>query len=1009
MQKFFLTVFAVFLTLTSVSAQHSRSDEGIAVPLPEERFMLTQNDLQESMSLSKAHSAFQQFMYENTDWTFRYDSQRRTPHRAWGSGIPIDGYRSINLLNAPQAGRQFVATHASMLNVQPENLRLLYSEIVSGKAYQKYVQVHVGIDVLHSYVDLRISSDGRVFMFGSDFHPSINVNTTPTVLPEAAREFAKVGLPYTTSNDHIEGGTLYVLPIKYRDRIEYRLVYNFRVAVGIHELWDTYVDAHDGNIVWRYDLITHLHGGDGPNAMANVVNGRIVAKIYPESYVSGEATRPLANAYVWVAGTMYTTDADGRFTADLGANTTGQLITRLSGPHAIVRRVDTTRTSGTPANAYQTMTVAAGQDLEILWDNENSVASERNTFYHMNLVRDWSRALDGSANNSRLDNQIPGLVEIDQDCNANFDGQGVNFFASSLDCGNTGEIASVIHHEMGHGIHIWLSQKLIGRSPFNPSLKEAIADMTANLLEDDPRVGVGFLKGAPNGGIIRNSENTRRYPEDVGIPEFAPQNYHNNGMILTGAVWDVRKAIGLERTKRLYHDAMYGVPDGNTLGIGFADYFIEFLVADDDDGDLTNGTPNSEAIIAAFNAHGIPGSAHTLIHEGMADQNTVTGTYEITGVARVASVLDPQLLNIERVDVVYSVDNWATSGRFTTDYSPGTKTFLGAFPAQKAGSIVRYYFETFDNYGASAREPMKAPEASFIFLVGYETRYEHDGEAPDGWRVVSDATTGEWLQAAPVGTWDTQSGSEGDVPYVQPAEDHTPGAGNTKCWVTGNAPKGSGLGTNDVDDGETILTSKTYDVTSMIQPVLRYFRWYSNDAGATPGTDYWTVQISEDGGSNWEFLERTMESDASWKPKVFVLDEIVNLTADLKIMFTAADNGEGSLVEAAVDDFEILDINLSLVGVEDGAALPLDLRLEQNYPNPFNPTTTISYSIPKTAAVRLSVFNGLGELVRTVVDRTQQAGRHSVAFDASDLPSGLYLYELRTGDTRLSRKMMLLE
>ncbi|MDT8325421.1 MAG: hypothetical protein RRA94_15010, partial [Bacteroidota bacterium] len=772
MQRLVLTVLAAVFSFTAAFAQHTRSDEGIAVPLPEERYVLTAQDVQESMSLAKAHNAFQQFVHANTDWNFRYDALRRTPHRAWGRGVRIDGFPSIHLLNAPQAGRSFIATHASMLNVRPAELRLLYSEIVRGKAYQKYIQVHDGIDVLQSYVDLRISSDGRVFMFGSDFHPAIQVNSTPTVSLAAATEFAKAGLPYSASNDNIEGGTLYILPVRYADRIDYRLVYNFQVRNDIDELWDTYVDAHSGSIVWRYDLITHFHGGEGPNAMANVVNGRIVAKVYRESYVDAEETLPLANTYVWVGGTMYTTDADGRFTADLGTNTTGQLITRLSGPHAVVRRDDTTRVPGsTPANALHTETVAAGQSVEIIWDNANSVASERNTFYHMNLVRDWSRALDGSANNDRLDVQIPGLVEIDNTCNAFFDGRGVNFFQSSLQCGNTGEISSVIHHEMGHGIHIWLTQKLTGRSPVNGAIKEAVADMTTNLLRDDPRIGVGFLKGQANGGIIRNSQNTLRYPEDV-VNEI-----HDDGMILTGAVWDVRKAIGIDATARLYHDAMYGTPDGTALGVALADYFIEFLVADDDDGDLSNGTPHSEAIIAAFNAHGIPGSAITVIHEGMDDQNTVSGTYEITGIARIGGNIDSNLLNIERVDIVYSADNWQSSSRFTANYLPATQSFVGEFPAQKAGSIVRYYIEAFDNFGGSLLEPLQAPQSSYLFLVGYERKHFHDAETGDDWRVVSDATTGEWIRDEPVGTWNTQLGGEGDVPYVQPAEDHTPGAG----------------------------------------------------------------------------------------------------------------------------------------------------------------------------------------------------------------------------------------
>ena len=1007
MHKLFVTALLAMLFTTSAVSQHQQSDEGIAVPLPEEQYILTQHALQESMSLSKAHHGFRKFISSNPDWTFRYDALRGTPHRAWGSGIPISGYRSIHLLNAPQAGKQFLSEHAGTLNISDRNLRLLYSEIIRGKAYQKYIQVHDGVDVLNSYVDLRISEDGRVFMFGSDFHPRIDVETTPTVSRLAAREFAKAGLPYTPANDHIEGGELYVLPVKYADHIKYRLVYNFQVRNGLDELWDTYVDAHDGNIVWRHDLITHFHGGKGgPNASASVVDGRVMIKVYPESWTLEERTLPLMNAYVWIDGKMYTTDADGRFTADLGSSSTGQLVAQLTGPYARVFRDDTSR-SGSPSNAYLTQTVSGGQNIEIVWDDSNSIASERNTFYHMNLVRDFSRALDPSANNSRLDVQIPGLVEINDQCNAFFDGQGVNFFRESNQCGNTGEISSVIHHEMGHGIHIWLTQKLIGRGPVNGALKEAIADLTTNLLRDDPRIGVGFMKAEallnPNGGTIRNSDNELRYPENIS------GQIHTDGMILTGAVWDVREAIGLERTARLYHDAMYGVPDAVALGEALADYFIEFLVADDDDGDLSNGTPNSEAIIEAFQAHGIPGSAIMVIHNGTSDQNSVTEPYELTGTARISGNIAKENLFISQVDVIYSTDGWTTSDRVTADYDLATETFTASLPPQPAGSIVRYYMEAFDNYGSSLQEPLNAPESDYLFLVGFERKYFHDAESSDGWQVFSDGTTGEWVRDVPVGTWNTQLGSEGEVPYVQPNEDHTPGEGLDKCWVTGNARRGANLGENDIDDGMTQLTTSNYDISEMTQPVLRYYRWYSNDAGAEEGQDYWLVRTSSDGGMSWTNLERTRQSDASWKAKIHILRSYVEPTDKFKVFFRASDDEPGSLVEAAVDDFEILDINQSLVNVNDRLAVPTALALEQNYPNPFNPSTRISYTLPESGDVLLTVYNSLGDVVRRLVDARMDAGSHTVVFDAMDLPSGLYLYELRLGDQRLTRKMMLLE
>ncbi len=87
--------------------------------------------------------------------------------------------------------------------------------------------------------------------------------------------------------------------------------------------------------------------------------------------------------------------------------------------------------------------------------------------------------------------------------------------------------------------------------------------------------------------------------------------------------------------------------------------------------------------------------------------------------------------------------------------------------------------------------------------------------------------------------------------------------------------------------------------------------------------------------------------------------------------------------------------------------LPNTISLKQNYPNPFNPQTTITYQIDSPQHVRLDVFNAQGQRIQTLVDGMRATGDHSVRFDASGLPSGLYVYRLQaSGETRV-RKMML--
>jgi hypothetical protein len=87
----------------------------------------------------------------------------------------------------------------------------------------------------------------------------------------------------------------------------------------------------------------------------------------------------------------------------------------------------------------------------------------------------------------------------------------------------------------------------------------------------------------------------------------------------------------------------------------------------------------------------------------------------------------------------------------------------------------------------------------------------------------------------------------------------------------------------------------------------------------------------------------------------------------------------------------------------------MQFGLAQNYPNPFNPTTTIAYSLAKNDQVSLNVYNVLGEQVAMLVNETQNAGTYSVAFDGSNLSSGVYLYRLETGGAVITKKMMLVK
>ena len=82
-------------------------------------------------------------------------------------------------------------------------------------------------------------------------------------------------------------------------------------------------------------------------------------------------------------------------------------------------------------------------------------------------------------------------------------------------------------------------------------------------------------------------------------------------------------------------------------------------------------------------------------------------------------------------------------------------------------------------------------------------------------------------------------------------------------------------------------------------------------------------------------------------------------------------------------------------------------NLKQNYPNPFNSSTTIKYELPKSAEVRLSVYDILGREVSVLVNEKKDAGIHEVKFDASGLSSGVYFYRLTASSYVDTKKFLL--
>ncbi|MCK6618900.1 MAG: T9SS type A sorting domain-containing protein [Calditrichaceae bacterium] len=153
---------------------------------------------------------------------------------------------------------------------------------------------------------------------------------------------------------------------------------------------------------------------------------------------------------------------------------------------------------------------------------------------------------------------------------------------------------------------------------------------------------------------------------------------------------------------------------------------------------------------------------------------------------------------------------------------------------------------------------------------------------------------------------------------------------------------------------------------------------------------------------------KTTNAGVNWQPQMSG-----NVQTLRGVYFTDLDNGyvvgEGGAILKTTTGGE------PPTGVEapvPGNRIPTSMALRQNYPNPFNPSTTISYYLPQGAAVRLTVYNAAGQAVRTLLNRQQAAGEHTVVWDGRDdvgraASSGVYLYRLEAGSQVASRKMLL--
>ncbi len=916
----------------------------------------------------------------NGNWRVHsWNSQTGAPRWVYGTSVRVAD-RILDATDVERLARQVISENRDVLRADPSELRLTSTPHAMGKWTAHFQQTWNGIDVHGATVRVLFSESGKLMLMGSDFQPSIELSPIPVYSAAQATEIARSALPFNPATDRIEGeATLLVLPVPLSEtQVEHHLVWRIRVRTEDPlGAWMTHVDAHTGEIIWRYNDIHFAY------------NGTTSAPVQIYGYCDGitETFLPYLRINVSGVGTVYS-DVAGNWSIN-GSGGDRAVTSDLYGLY-----VDVNNMGGDQAAFAGT--AQENVPLNVRFDDANAQHDERDTYLAVNQVHDFFQLFDPSF--SYCNTRITANVSRNATCNAYWDGT-INFYREGGGCANTGELQQVVHHEFGHGI-----QNAILGGQGSQGLGEGNSDINGNLITQDPIIGRGFyLDNCVSG--IRNSVNNYIYPDDVVGEEI-----HFAGQVIAGFNWDAMVGLQLQ----------YGMEQGTIMSAERwhfgrvlmhpntqPDQVLATFIADDDNDNLDDGTPNHAIFCQAATNHGF---ACPAILVGVFIYHTAhpyTGDnlqgYDVTMTA--VSLPDGEWDIVANSTAIHYRVNGGDFSDVAMSPTGNPDEFSGVIPAQPYGSIVEYYISAMDTGNNLGTSPIDAPTSLHYFQVNDE--FPDDMEIVTAWTGGADgdnASSGRWVQADPVGT--TYNGQQ-----VQPENDHTTDPGHI-CWITGNGSVGGAAGEADVDGGKTTLLSPSFDLTDATQVQVSYWKYYTNDKGNAPGQDYWQVGVTNDDGATWTPIENTLTSTNAWVENVFDLFTYVPDPGVVQFRFIAEDSGSGSLVEAGVDDFSLTAV-FNTADAED-FNVRLVAGLGPNTPNPFGPQTDIRFRLAEAGPVSLAVYDATGRRVKSLAEGTMVAGDYSLRWDGTDqaghsLSAGVYFCRLEAGGRTFSSRMMLVK
>ena len=828
------------LALAGIPALAFQPNDAVHIGLEPTRIRRVHTERQHALRHGSAWQAFAGSIGQG--WQVVFDERTGTPHRAWGPGIAVGAITDGE--QAAAAVQRLLSDHAALVGVPPRSLRLGHaaydvdkdrwflrldqtvpgSNRVVGNAEGalEHFASHGAPVVWRGAVEAWIQH-GRLTMLSVDTYPeATRIGTTPTLDADAAIEAAIALGPEPGLAHDIDGAVLVVLPQEVPGGLEHRLAWMVRSRTGDLDAgilpghWVSFIDAHTGALLNVHNQVRYLSGNVQARHDTRTVDGDTSISPLVDLFVDGDD------------GSQGRTDLDGDISLD-GAST---FSAALDGEY--FRIFNDAGDEGS----------VRWNDGDVIWGEEDASIAEIDSYVFLNQVRAWADlyAYDVSLTTFK----ISSTVNISDSCNAYYDGN-VNFFQKGGGCNNTGRIADVNYHEWGHGLHY----SAAGSYYLDGSVGEGAGDTLAVLNTGDPVMAPYFME---SGSGIREVATNRRYPDDV-VGEV-----HADGLIYGGAMWDtwaeLEASIGPEEAydtvSRLFVEGLQFNPE-------LAETYDAMVAADDDNGDLSDGTPHQCQILDGFAPHGLgPGGAASILelsHPLLGNQQEEGAGYAVTAdlVNLAPDCVEP---GVGTAEVVYSTNGGETWERAALDATEDTVS--GVIPAVQSGSVVTYYLELESADGNRVMAPQGGEINPTTFAVGELTElYFEDFEDDDG-GYRHELVSGEQTDGADDWQWGTPVGLAGDPDFA---------FSGSKVWGNdlGGEWDGNQYNGEYQNDKVNRLTSPAIDVPEDERVVIQFRRWLNVEDGY-----YDQAKVTVDGEVLWTNHETSQSNgsehheDAQW-------------------------------------------------------------------------------------------------------------------------------------------------